>query len=265
MCTECGCSETDDITIDGEPLERSDHHHSVEPSDHHHGGGDPADGVSGASVREISLKRDILHKNNHIAQRNREYLATKGVFCMNWISAPGSGKTAMLERLISDYGSTMPFSVIEGDQQTDNDSQRIRRAGAEALQINTGAACHLDAEMIQRALERIDLERTRLLIIENVGNMVCPTAYDLGETLKVALISCPEGEDKPVKYPDLILSSQVLLINKIDLIPHLDFDLENCISSARKINPAITVFPVSAKTGEGVDEFYSWFAERLNT
>ncbi len=255
MCLECGCSETEEITIDGKTLNQADHHH------HHHHDKKPA----GDSSREISIKQDILHKNNHIALHNREHLKAKGIFSMNWISAPGSGKTALLERLITDYGADMSFSVIEGDQQTENDAERIRKAGANALQINTGAACHLDAEMVHHALHKIDLTDTRLLIIENVGNMVCPTAYDLGEDLKVSLISSPEGEDKPIKYPDLILASDVLLINKIDLIPYLDFNLENCISFARKVNPQITIFPVSAKTGEGVDKFFSWVTDKLNT
>jgi len=181
---------------------------------------------------------------------------------MNWISAPGSGKTALLERLIRDYGAELPISVIEGDQQTDNDARRIIKAGADAVQINTGAACHLDASMIHHALHRMQLAQTQLLVIENVGNMVCPTAYDLGEDLKVAIISTPEGEDKPVKYPDLLITASVLLINKIDLIPYLDFNLENCIALSKKVNPAITVFPVSAKTGEGLPAFYEWLQEQ---
>ena len=205
------------------------------------------------------MQRDILSKNNEIAQHNRDHLRSKKIFCMNWISAPGSGKTALLERIIQDYGAVLPISVIEGDQQTDNDAQRIVKAGADAVQINTGAACHLDANMIHQALHRINLQRTHLLVIENVGNMVCPTAYDLGEDLKVAIISAPEGEDKPVKYPDLLLTANVLLINKIDLIPYLDFSLENCIALSKKVNPQLSIFPVSAKTGEGIQAFYDWF------
>ncbi len=251
MCQECGCSGAEEITIDGKAINQKDHHHH--------------DDKPGESSREINIKQEILHKNNHIASHNREHLQAKGIFSMNWISAPGSGKTAMLERLITDYGTDISFTVIEGDQQTENDANRIRKAGANALQINTGAACHLDAEMIHHALHKIDLKDTRLLIIENVGNMVCPTAYDLGEDLKIALISSPEGEDKPIKYPDLILASDVLLINKTDLIPYLDFSLENCISFAKKVNPQITIFPVSAKTGEGVDKFFSWITDKLNS
>jgi hydrogenase nickel incorporation protein HypB len=259
MCIECGCSETEGFTIDGEPVGEHgqphthhdhghDHHH-----DHHHHEGE---------TREISIKQNILEKNNRVAGHNREHLKSLGIFSMNWISAPGSGKTALLERLIHDYGADLPMFVIEGDQQTDNDSRRIENAGARAMQINTGAACHLDAEMVHRALHKADLKDRRLLVIENVGNMVCPTAYDLGENLKVAIISSPEGEDKPVKYPDLILSADVLLINKIDLLPYLDFDLENCMQLSRQVNPQITIFPVSAKTGEGLQDFYDWFCAK---
>lgn len=226
----------------------SAHHHS-EKHGHNH---------TGENKEEISINRNILDKNNHIAEHNRQHLKQHDVFCMNWISAPGSGKTSLLEYLIKTYGYQISISVIEGDQQSDNDALRIRRAGVDAVQINTGAACHLDAEMIHRALHRITIENTQLLIIENVGNMVCPTAYDLGENLKLAVISCPEGDDKPVKYPDLLISADVLLINKIDLIPYLNFNLEECMSAAEKVNPAISIFPVSAETGEGFDDFYSW-------
>ena len=250
MCLECGCSETGDVTIDGHKME---HHHDDNDNHHHH-----THQTEDKSGREISIQRDILSKNNELAQHNREHLQAQKDFCMNWISAPGSGKTALLERIIQEYGTVLPISVIEGDQQTDNDAQRIVKAGADAVQINTGAACHLDANMIHHALHRINLQQTRLLVIENVGNMVCPTAYDLGEDLKVAIISAPEGEDKPVKYPDLLLTANVLLINKIDLIPYLDFNLENCITLSKKVNPQIKIFPVSAKTGEGLQAFYDW-------
>jgi hydrogenase nickel incorporation protein HypB len=260
MCLECGCSETDQITIDGKPVERHDHSHSSH--DHNHGHNHDHHEHHHEGAREISIKQEILHKNNSIAQHNREHLGALGIFTMNWISAPGSGKTALLERLIKDYGTALSIFVIEGDQQTDNDARRIQQAGAAAIQINTGAACHLDAEMIHQALHKADLKEKRLLFIENVGNMVCPTAYDLGENLKVAVISCPEGEDKPVKYPDLILASDVLLINKIDLIPYLEFDLEHCIELARNVNPQLAIFPVSAKSGQGIQAFYDWFTAK---
>ncbi len=253
MCLDCGCAETGDVKIDGQKMEH--HHHDDTHHDHSHH-------TESKSGREISIQQDILSKNNELAQHNREHLQAHETFCMNWISAPGSGKTALLERIIQDYGAELPISVIEGDQQTDNDARRIVKAGADAVQINTGAACHLDANMIHHALHRINLQHTRLLVIENVGNMVCPTAYDLGEDLKVAIISAPEGEDKPVKYPDLLLTANVLLINKVDLIPYLDFNLENCIALSRKVNPQIQIFPVSAKTGEGIPAFYDWLTNQ---
>lgn len=260
MCLECGCSETDGVTIDGKPINKDHHsHHHSHDHDHSHEHDSRNDAEKG---REISIKQEILHKNNHIAEHNREHLSVQGIFSLNWISAPGSGKTALLEWIIKHYSSEFTMYVIEGDQQTSNDSQRIRNAGAESLQINTGAACHLDAEMIHHALHQTDLKDTRLLIIENVGNMVCPTAYDLGENLKIAVISCPEGDDKPAKYPDLLIASDVLLINKTDLLPYLDFDLDRCISLSKKVNPEIAVFPVSAKTGDGIEEFVNWLKEK---
>lgn len=258
MCQECGCSEVGSVTIDGKTF----HKHSENHHHHHHGeGNSPDHNHDQVSKKKISITRDILDKNNHIAAHNREHLLSKGIFSMNWISAPGSGKTALLERIIKDYESDA-FIVIEGDQQTDNDAIRIRNAGAKAIQINTGAACHLDAEMIHQALHQLELENTQFLVIENVGNMVCPTAYDLGESIKVAVISCPEGEDKPIKYPDLLITAEVLLINKIDLIPYLDFDLNKCIEFSKKVNPQIEIFSISAKTGEGVSDFYEWFVKK---
>jgi len=246
MCTDCGCSDIKTSRIDGESVALK---HAQESMVSEH---------QGARL-EISIMRSILEKNNHQAEHNRQHLATHQIFCTNWISAPGSGKTSLLERFIADFVSHCRIWVIEGDLQTENDANRIRKAGAEAVQINTGSACHLDAEMVHHALHKLDMHENGLLFIENVGNMVCPTAFDLGEALKVAVISTTEGEDKPVKYPDLILASQVLLINKIDLIPYLDYDLEKTIRYAKQVNPDIHIFPVSAKTGEGLAAFYDWF------
>lgn len=240
MCIECGCGNGSQATLDGKEMSPHKHDH-----------------------KEIEIQQDILAKNNHIAQHNREHLAKNNVFCMNWISAPGSGKTALLERLIKDYRDQFSFSVIEGDLQTDNDAQRIKNAGGAATQINTGSACHLDAEMIHQALHKIDLENSKILVIENVGNMVCPTAFDLGENMKLSIVSCPEGEDKPIKYPDLLLTSKVLLINKIDLLPYLDFDLERCVKYSKQVNPDLHIFPVSAKSGEGVSKFVDWLKKNI--
>ncbi len=212
--------------------------------------------------RQISLGQDILSLNNDIANHNRHHLQEKGIFCLNIISAPGSGKTSLLERLARDYGNKLTMAVIVGDQQTDNDQQRIAAAGLNAVQITTGAACHLDARMVHQAMHDLDLSDTKLLIIENIGNMVCPTAYDLGEDLRVAVVSTPEGEDKPAKYPDLILSSDVLLINKVDLLPYVTFNMDECCSQARRLKPGLEIFPVSASTGDGMAAFWHWLTAK---
>ena len=241
MCTDCGCIETTHIQIDNQPMvsDKSQHQQT-----HEH--------------MEISIKDNILSKNNEIARHNQQHLRDNSIFCTNWISAPGSGKTSLLERFIQDNIHQVPIAVIEGDQQTDRDAKRIQNAGAQAIQINTGAACHLDANMIHNALHQLKPENHSFLFIENVGNMVCPTAFDLGEEFKIAIISCTEGEDKPIKYPDIILNSEVLLINKIDLLPYLKFDLELMIQYAKNIKSSLAIFPVSAITGEGLPEFYQW-------
>lgn len=225
--------------------------------------GCPADNSS--SSRRIDLAQDILSRNNDIAGHNRRHLRDRAIFCLNIISAPGSGKTTFLERLGREYGRETAMAVIVGDQQTDNDQRRLQEAGLAAVQINTGAACHLDADMVHRAMHKLDLACCELLIIENIGNMVCPTAYDLGEELRIAVISTPEGEDKPAKYPDLILSSDVLLINKVDLLPYLSFDLHECCRQVEEIKPGLPVFTVSAASGEGMAAFWHWLKERWPT
>ena len=242
MCNDCGCIETAETSIDGEQQPAKVHHLS----------------------HEISLKKAILSKNDTVARHNREHFQKREIFCSNWISAPGSGKTRLLERLVSEKHFSFPVSVIEGDQATENDALRIRQAGARAIQINTGSACHLDAEMIHKALHKLDPQDRSLVMIENVGNMVCPTAFDLGEHIKVALISTPEGEDKPVKYPDLILTADCLVINKIDLIPYLDFNLDVCLKGVQKLKPTLPVFPLSASTGEGVIDFANWLEKQAS-
>ncbi|MCP4295034.1 MAG: hydrogenase nickel incorporation protein HypB [Proteobacteria bacterium] len=267
MCVDCGCGLPGETTIDGIPADHQHTHHSHnhdhghDHSHQHHQINEPHH----ESSKKIEIIQDILQRNNQIAIHNRQHLQTQNTYSMNWISAPGSGKTALLEKIIKDYGKELSISVIEGDQQTANDAERIRKAGASAIQINTGSACHLDANMIHEALHKIDLIKTDLLIIENVGNMVCPTAYDLGESIKLAVISTPEGEDKPVKYPDLLLTAKVLLINKTDLLSVLDFNLDDCINNAKKVNPSIRIFPVSAKTGEGIPDFVAWLKNQISS
>jgi hydrogenase nickel incorporation protein HypB len=274
----------DSVTrIDGRELHRHehdhlsdhDHHyhdHSHHHSHHHHGshtdahdyGSDLAGmHVLGSSQqRIIQIERNILSKNAEFAAANRARLAAADVFALNLMSSPGSGKTTLLVRTIADLRNQYSIAVIEGDQQTSNDAERIRATGAPAIQVNTGKG-HLDAHMVGHALDALPLSAGGLLFIENVGNLVCPAAFDLGEAFKVVVFSVTEGEDKPIKYPDMFAAADVMLINKSDLIPHLDFDLTRTIEYARQVNPRIEVFVVSARTGEGMPDFYAWIRERV--
>ena len=211
--------------------------------------------------RIVQVERDILSKNNDYAAANRARLAAAGVFALNLVSSPGSGKTSLLVRAIADLKERFPVAVIEGDQQTANDAERIRATGVPAIQVNTGKGCHLDAHMVGHALDALPLEAGGLLFIENVGNLVCPAAFDLGEAHKVVVLSVTEGEDKPLKYPDMFAAADLMLINKVDLLPHLDFDLARTIEYARRVNPHIEVLLVSARTGEGLPTFYAWLAK----
>jgi hydrogenase nickel incorporation protein HypB len=207
---------------------------------------------------QIHLEQEVLAKNQRLAERNRGWLAGRGVLALNLVSSPGSGKTTLLERTIRDLAGSIELQVIEGDQATLNDAQRIRATGCKVVQINTGTGCHLDADMLARALDGLDPPSNSVLMIENVGNLVCPALFDLGERAKVVILSVTEGEDKPVKYPHMFKASTVMLLNKIDLLPHLRFDVDACIASAKEVNPAIQVFQVSAQTGEGMGDWYDW-------
>ncbi len=244
-----------------------DHGHSHDrghPHDHHGHSHDYAHGHShvhghGHLVgRAVALERAVLAKNDEGAAHNRRWLEGRGILALNLVSAPGAGKTTLLERTLVDLKSELPFAVIEGDQETLNDAERIRATGCAAVQINTGAGCHLDAAMVARGLESLALKQASVVMIENVGNLVCPALFDLGEQARVAVLSVAEGEDKPVKYPYLFRSSQLMLLNKIDLLPHVRFSVERCIAYARRVNPAITVMAVSATTGEGLAPWYDW-------
>ncbi|MCL2310643.1 MAG: hydrogenase nickel incorporation protein HypB [Proteobacteria bacterium] len=210
------------------------------------------------TARVIEIERDLLERNDAIARQNRRQFADRGLFALNLVSSPGSGKTTLLVRTIEALRSDVPYAVIEGDQQTENDADRIRETGAPAVQINTGKGCHLDARMVAQALPRLPKLEDALLFIENVGNLVCPAAFDLGEAHKVAILSVTEGADKPLKYPDMFHAADVLLINKIDLLPHVDFDVEQAIAYARRIQPKLVVMKVSATTGEGMDAWLAW-------
>ena len=291
MCMTCGCG-SGETRIEGDgPVHTHadgtthshahecahDHEHRDEHS--HEQGLDPAHdhpythehsalhygtGAAGASApgmtqsRMVQIERDILSKNDGLAQRNRAWLAERGIFALNLVSSPGSGKTTLLVRTIEMLRDKLPIAVIEGDQQTSFDADRIRATGAPALQINTGKGCHLDAEMVRTALQRLAPAEDSVLMIENVGNLVCPAGFDLGEAHKVVVLSVTEGEDKPLKYPDMFYAASLMLLNKTDLLPHLRFDVERCRANARRINPTIEIVQLSATTDAGMDGWLAW-------
>ena len=227
---------------------------------HRHDSGN--DAIAALSIdrpsHTIALEQQILAKNQALAELNRAWFTTHSILALNLMSSPGSGKTTLLERTIRDIGGELSIQVIEGDQATLRDAERIRATGARVIQINTGTGCHLEADMLQRGLEQLQPPRGSLVMIENVGNLVCPALFDLGERAKVVILSVTEGEDKPIKYPHMFRASEVMLLNKIDLLPHLQYDIERCIACAREVNPDIKVLRVSATTGEGMDAWYAW-------
>lgn len=212
----------------------------------------------------IALEHKILAKNDLIAAQNRNWLQERNVIALNLVSSPGSGKTTLLTRTITDLQNQIPIAVIEGDQETANDAQRIQATGCPVVQVNTGTGCHLEASMIERGLQTLTPPTNSLLMIENVGNLVCPALFDLGEYAKVAILSVTEGEDKPIKYPHMFKASQVMILTKIDLLPYLNFDVDRCLAYARQVNPAIAIFQVSATTGEGLETWYSWLRKLLH-
>jgi hydrogenase nickel incorporation protein HypB len=238
MCIDCGCA-----------AEEHHHHHGPEQA--------------GAERKIVQIEEDILAKNNRLAAANRRLFTAEGIFVLNLVSSPGSGKTTLLERTLADLKAQIDFAVLEGDQQTSNDAERIAATGVPVHQINTGAGCHLDAHMVGHGLEHFALDKLHMLMIENVGNLVCPASFDLGEDFKAALLSVTEGEDKPLKYPQMFRASDVLLINKIDLLPHVRFDLRRCREYAQRIHPGITIFEISCYTGEGLDEWYAWLKNQV--
>jgi len=212
---------------------------------------------------EIDLEKEILHKNDLLAERNRGYFDAKDIFAINLVSSPGSGKTSLLERTIADLKNEISFAVIEGDQQTTNDADRIAALEVPVIQINTGKGCHLDSEMIAKAVKALSPKDGSLMMIENVGNLVCPAMFDLGENSRVVIISVTEGEDKPIKYPDMFYGSQICVINKIDLLPYLKFDIEKLKDYAKKVNPNLEFFEVSATSGEGLESWYNFLKKSL--
>ena len=206
----------------------------------------------------VQIEEDILGRNNEYAAANRRWFGEHGVLALNLVSSPGSGKTTLLTRTVDALKAELALSVIERDQQTANDAERIRETGVRALQINTGKGCHLDGHMIGHALETLQPADGSVVFIENVGNLVCPAAFDLGEAHKVAILSVAEGEDKPIKYPDMFHAADLMVLNKIDLLPYLQFDVDRCIDYARRVNPGIRVLQVSATSGAGMDGWYQW-------
>jgi len=235
------------------------HPHEFSPGHLHYGIGAAGASAPGMTqARMVQIERDILAKNDGLAGRNRAWLAERGIFALNLVSSPGSGKTTLLVRTIEQMAGKLPVAVIEGDQQTTFDADRIRATGAPALQINTGKGCHLDASMVETALDRLAPADDSVLMIENVGNLVCPAGFDLGEAHKVVVLSVTEGEDKPLKYPDMFHAASLMLLNKVDLLPHLAFDVERCLANARRINPAIEIIQVSATTGQGMGDWLAW-------
>ena len=271
MCTVCGCGDGETVVEDhvhahdaehghDHPHEHGhEHHHQHGEHTHDYGLGPAHAHAPGLSqARMVQIEEDILGKNNAYAAANRRWFAERGILVLNLVSSPGSGKTTLLAHTINDLKTELSLSVIEGDQQTTNDAERIRKTGVKALQINTGKGCHLDAHMVGHALETLQPEAGGVLFIENVGNLVCPAAFDLGEAHKVAILSVTEGEDKPIKYPDMFHAADVMLLNKIDLLPYLQFDVDKCIEYARRVNPNIKVLKVSATSGEGMDSWYRW-------
>jgi hydrogenase nickel incorporation protein HypB len=247
MCATCGCGDNQTtITVAGH-----DHDHD-HPHDHDH-----------AHPETISLEQKVLAKNDLIAEQNRQWLAERAILALNVTSSPGAGKTTLLERTIRELDGECPITVIEGDQETQLDAERILTAGARAVQVNTGAGCHLDADMVHRALHVLRPEPESLLFIENVGNLVCPALFDLGEHSKVVVISVTEGQDKPLKYPHMFAAARLVIVNKIDLVPYVTFDLETCLGYARSVNPGVAVLPVSATSGDGLDAWYDWIRSKV--
>ena len=213
---------------------------------------------------KVSLNQKILSRNEECAQKNKLFFEDNNVLCLNVISSPGSGKTTTISRTIKDLGDQIRIGVVEGDIKTDTDAQKIRDAGGEAVQIETHGACHLSAEQVYNAIKALGAEKMDVVIIENVGNLVCPSAFDLGEAARVILLSVPEGDDKPIKYPGTFAEADVVLINKIDLMDYIDFNLERVLGDIRVVNPDVEIFQVSATTGDGMKQLYDWLLKRKN-
>lgn len=275
MCVTCGCSDDGNIKVtmvDSLHDENHHHHHThVLPDgtvvththhhEHEHTHPEPAHIHAQVHSTTISVEADILAKNNLLAAQNRGWFKGRNILALNLMSSPGAGKTTLLTRTIKDLKQKLEISVIEGDQETINDAQKIQETGCKVVQINTGTGCHLDAVMIDKGLQQLNPPLNSVVMIENVGNLVCPALFDLGENAKVVILSVTEGEDKPIKYPHMFRASQIMIITKLDLLPYVQFDVQKCIEYARQVNPQIQVFQVSAQTGEGLEDWYKWLCQ----
>ena len=286
MCDTCGCSGDGGAVLrkpgesdyhvhvnpgaekhlhphaDGEHRDHDhfpEEHHDCDYMHDHDGGHHYHEGGS----RKIVLEQDVLQQNNLLAERNRGYFEARNIFALNFLSSPGSGKTSLLEKIIPLLQQRIPVAVIEGDQQTTNDADRIHALGVPVIQINTGSGCHLDALMVNRAVKELDIRDNSLLCIENVGNLVCPALFDLGEALKVVIISVTEGDDKPLKYPTMFHEADLCILNKIDLLPYVEFDVAKCRENAMRVNHHLEWFELSATTGEGLAQWQQWLEKRL--
>lgn len=251
MCDTCGCSDPKNGFIIRKPglsIPHAHGHTHTHGHDHEHA--------------IIPVEEDVLAGNRLMAERNRGWFEAKNIRTINLVSSPGAGKTFLLEKTLAALKNEISLAVIEGDQQTSNDAERIAALGITALQINTGNGCHLDAQMIRKAINEIDLQPDSLLFIENVGNLVCPALFDLGEAVRVLIMSVTEGEDKPLKYPNMFATSQVCIISKTDLLPHLDFDIEKARTYALRVNPALHIFELSARSGQGMETWLNWLRQR---
>lgn len=278
MCTMCGCGQGSLETGRGKDQH---HHHGEHDPDHaalhaagvphghdghghiHYGQGPAGVSVAGLDqARLVKIEQDVLGHNDRLAAANRDRFATAGIVAVNLVSSPGSGKTTLLCETTRALLPRMPVAVIEGDQQTTFDADRIRETGAPAIQVNTGKGCHLDAAMVADACDHLPLERGSVLFIENVGNLVCPAAFDLGEAARVVILSVTEGEDKPLKYPDMFACADLMILNKVDLLPHVRFDVARCLEFAHRVNPGLRVIELSATTHQGLHKWLGWIEER---
>ena len=253
MCATCGCGNDDGVRVT-----RLDHPHE-------HGHEHPHEHPHAPQTQTVDIEVALLAKNDHLAANNREWLATHRVLALNVMSSPGSGKTTLLERTIDDLSAGgnshwSDVSVIEGDQETALDAQRIRATGAQVVQVNTGAGCHLDADMLARGLQALGPMDGSLVFVENVGNLVCPALFDLGEAARVVLVSVTEGEDKPLKYPQMFAAADLVLVNKVDLLPYVEVDLDRLCGYVRQVNPTAEILPLSVTHGDGMGSWFGWLA-----